>query len=122
MSDYEALALVGMHVEQLEAAFEFWLTISFGVLAAVYITRTSMTRQLKILLCVLYVSASLIAIFHTIGDMVQGSEYLEVVLRTSDAQIWDRMGGVLRMIVYLVGTVSVAVTIFRYDSSEKNNT
>ena len=116
MTEYEALALIGVHVDQIDAAFEFWLTISFGVLVAVHIARSSMARQLKFLLCALYVSSALIAIFHTIGDFTQAVEHMERVQLASSANYWNLMGGILRMIVYLVGTVSVSIAIFRYDT------
>ena len=115
MTEYEVLELMGMHVGQVDTAFEFWLTISFGVLVAVHIARSSMARQLKILLCFLYISASLIAIFHTIGDLAQALEYMESIEQKSPAQPWNELATILRIIVYIVGTGSVSIAIFRYD-------
>lgn len=116
MTEHEILELIGMHVNQVDTAFEFWLTITFGVLVAVHIARTSITRQLKLLLCFLYVSATLIAVFHTIGDLVQAVKYHELIGQESPAQFWNSLAASLRMIVYTVGTISVSIAIFRYDS------
>ena len=115
MTDYQVLELIGMHVSQVDTAFEFWLTISFGVLVALHIARSSITRQLKLLLCFLYLSATLIAVFHTVGDLLQAYQYMEMIQQESPANAWNGMGALLRMIVYTVGTVSVSVAIFRYD-------
>ena len=116
MSEYEVLELIGMHVSQVDTAFEFWLTISFGVLVAVHIARSSITRQLKFLLCFLYISASLIVVFHTIGDLIKAVEYGERIENESPAQLWNILGAMLRMVVYSVGTMSISIAIFRYDS------
>ena len=116
MTDYQVLELIGMHVSQVDTAFEFWLTISFGVLVALHIARLSITRQLKLLLCFLYLSATLIAVFHTVGDLLQAFEYIKLIEQESPAHLWNAMGGLLRMFVYAVGTASVSVAIFRYDS------
>ena len=66
------------------------------------------------LLCALYVSASSVAILLTIGDVMQIQSYAE--------QLADPLGGrspsaasdVIRLSVYVVGTDSVAITVFRY--------
>jgi hypothetical protein len=115
MTEHEVLELIGMHVSQVDKAFEFWLTISFGVLVALHIARSSITRQLKLLLCFLYVSATLIAVFHTVGDLLQAYQYMEMIRQDSPANAWNGMGALLRAIVYTVGTASVSVAIFRYD-------
>lgn len=116
MTEHEVLDLIGMHVGQVDTAFEFWLTISFGVLVALHIARSSITRQLKVLLCFLYVSATLIAVFHTVGDLLQAIEYMKLIEQESPAHPWNGMGALLRLIVFTVGTVSISVAIFRYDS------
>jgi hypothetical protein len=120
MTEYEALELVAMHVDQVDAAFEFWVTVSFGVLVAIHIARSSMARQLKFLRCALYIFASLIAIFHTVGDLIQALEHMQRIQHSTSATVWNGMGVVLRMIVYVAGTVSISVAIFRYDSWIKN--
>ena len=115
MTEHEVLDLIGMHVGQVDTAFEFWLTISFGVLVALHIARSSITRQLKVLLCFLYLSATLIAVFHTVGDLLQAYKYMELIEQESPAHPWNVMGALLRMTVFTVGTVSISVAIFRYD-------
>ena len=115
MTEHEVLDLIGMHVGQVDTAFEFWLTISFGVLVALHIARSSITRQLKVLLCFLYLSATLIAVFHTVGDLLQAYEYIKLIEQESPAHRWNVMGALLRMTVFTVGTVSISVAIFRYD-------
>jgi len=116
MTEHEVLDLIGMHVGQVDTAFEFWLTISFGVLVALHIARSSITRQLKVLLCFLYVSATLIAVFHTVGDLLQAFEYMKLIQQESPANPWNAMGALLRLIVFTVGTVSISFAIFRYDA------
>ncbi len=68
MSEAELHELMLISAEQIDASFEFWLTISFGVLVAVHVTKGAISLRLKILMCALYISASLIAILLTLGD------------------------------------------------------
>ena len=110
------LELVAMHIGQVDTSFQFWLTITFGVLVAIHIVGSAITRQLKLLLCFLYVSATLIFVFHTIGDLIQATIYNELVGKESPASLWNELGSLLRMLVYFLGTVSVSITIFRYDT------
>lgn len=42
MSESELYELIAMHVAQIDASFEFWLTISFAVLMAIHIAGNSM--------------------------------------------------------------------------------
>ena len=123
MTDREVqiMELVAMHVSQVDASFQFWLTISFGVLVAVHIAGGSITRQLKLLLCFLYISATLTLVFHTVGDLVQAEIYNRLIEKDSPAQLWNSLGSLLRMLVYLLGTISVSVAIFRYESWVQSN-
>ena len=114
MTEAELHSLIMMSADQIDSAFEFWLTISFGVVIAIHITRDSIGMHLRTLICALYVAASSVAVLLTIGDIMQIYSYAR--------QLSIPLGGIgpsgtsdiIRLVVYVVGTVSVATAIFRY--------
>ncbi len=53
MTEAELHELILISADQIDASFEFWLTISFGALVAVHVTKGAVRLPLKILLCAL---------------------------------------------------------------------
>ncbi len=119
MTEAELHELILISADQIDASFEFWLTVSFGVLVAVHVTKGAIGIRLKILLCALYVSASLIAILLTLGDKAQIAAYAEQ-LESFPSILVSASSDVIRMIVYVVSTVAISVAIFRYERCVKN--
>lgn len=115
MSESELHELIAMHVAQIDASFEFWLTISFAVLMAIHITGNSMKAALKRLLCCLYVAASLISIFLTLGDMIQAGEFVQQLDEPPSATPFNAIAQGSRLVLYVIGTIAISVAIFRYD-------
>jgi hypothetical protein len=124
MSEAEIRELLLMHVDQLDSAFEFWLTASFAVVIAIHMTRQALSHNIRILICMLYLSTSLVAILLTIGDVSQ------IVVFTQEIDPGGSLPGaisnfaalILRFVVYLVGTIAISIAIFRYHSWTKNPT
>ena len=121
MSEAEITEFLMMSTEQVDAAFEFWLTISFGVLIAVHITRSTTSKHLKIAMSVLYVTASMIIVLHTLGDFMQIAEYKRQIDKSFAGEIPNSIAGVLRLLLYILGTVGVAIAIFRYEHWIEND-
>lgn len=115
MSEPELYELIAMHVAQIDASFEFWLTISFAVLMAIHIAGNSMKAALKRLLCGLYLAASIISIFLTLGDMAQAGEFVRQLPELPTGTPWNTVGQVTRLALYFLGTIAVSLAIFRYD-------
>ena len=115
MTEAELHELILISAEQIDASFEFWLSISFGVLVAVHVTKGAIGLRLKILLCALYVSASLIATLLTIGDKAQIAAYAEQLENAFPGYFVSASSDVIRMMVYVVSTVSISIAIFRYE-------
>jgi hypothetical protein len=115
MTEAELYELLLISAEQIDASFEFWLTVSFAVLAAIYVTRGALDARLKILLCGLYVSASLISVLLTIGDVSQIAAFAEQLEGELPGRAFSATGDLVRYIVYFVGTVSISVAIFRLE-------
>ncbi len=115
MTEAELHELILISAEQIDASFEFWLTISFGVLVAVHVTKGAIGRRLKILLCILYISASFIAILLTLGDKAQIAGYARQLENPFPGYLVSAASDVIRLIVYFVSTVLISVAIFRYE-------
>ena len=118
MSEAEIRELLLMHVDQLDSAFEFWLTASFAVLIAIHMTKQALSHNIRILICMLYLSTSFVAILLTIGDVFQIIEFtIEIDPDGSiPGAIPNFIALILRFVVYVVGTVAISVAIFRYHS------
>ena len=106
--------IIMMHADQIDASFEFWLTVSFGVLIAIHVLKAALVPKIKMVLCGLYVSASLIAIIFTLTDLLQIVRLTAELSFELDGGPLNALGTLIRFLVYLVGTTSVAIAIFRY--------
>jgi hypothetical protein len=116
MDQLDVLQVAIGSVDQIDAAFEFWITISFGVMIAIHVLRGSIQWPMKVLICVLYFTASLIAIFSTVGDIAfvrSLQKYIE--LQDLGGQPWDAITTLLRFTLYTLGTITISIAIFRYD-------
>ena len=118
MIEVEIRELMLMHVDQLDSAFEFWLTASFAVLIAIHMTKQALSYKIRILICILYVSTSLVAVLLTIGDILQIIEFAEQLDPDGNVAgaIPNSLATILRFIVYLVSTIAISIAIFRYQS------
>ena len=114
MSEVELHQLIAMHVTQIDSAFEFWLTISFGVLMAIHIVGRTMLMPFKVLICILYVAASLISILMTIGDMAQAAEFVKSLDSNLPGTPFNAAAQIIRLCLYTLGTAIISIAIFRY--------
>lgn len=115
MTESELHELILISADQIDASFEFWLTISFGVLIAVHVTKGAIRLPLRILLCALYVSASCIAVLLTLGDVAQIGLYASQLQSDFPGRAVSASSDVIRMIVYAVSTIAISIAIFRYE-------
>ncbi len=115
MSDAELFELMIMTADQIDSSFEYWLTISFGVLIAVHFTRGSLATPVKVIICLMYIAASLLAISLTIGDMIQIVDFGNQLSEQPTASIANAIGSVIRMLLYVAGSACVSIAVFRYD-------
>jgi len=115
MTEAELHELILISAEQIDSSFEFWLTISFGVLIAVHVTKGAIGLRLKTLICALYVSTSAIAILLAIGDATQIAAYAEQLETSFPGYFVSASSDVIRIIVYVVSTVAISIAIFRYE-------
>jgi hypothetical protein len=120
MTEAELYELILISADQIDASFEFWLTVSFGVLVAIHVTRGTLGVRLKVLLCGLYVSASLISTLLNLGDVSQIRAYAEELEGELPGRAFSASADLIRFIVYFVGTLSISVAIFRLEHWIKN--
>jgi len=114
VTEAELHVLIMMAADQIDSAFEFWLTISFGVFIAIHITKDSIGTPLKILLCGLYLATSLMAVLLTVGDVLQIQGYAKQLIIPFEGRAPSMASDIIRLFVFLGGTVAVATAIFRY--------
>lgn len=121
MTESEIHQLIALHVGQIDAAFEFWITISFAVLMAIHIAGKAITMQLKVLICTLYLASSLVSVLLTLGDFAQTLDFLKQLEAVAPDKSYPRpnqpfnfAGMLIRLGLYFFATLSISVAIFRY--------
>ena len=99
---------------------EFWLVATFGVIVAIHATRESTIFRLKLMISFLYSALTVFALLDTIGSFMQ-IDYLFSLIENDlfdPAQLSNTpamLASVLRLALYLVGSVIVLIFIFKYD-------
>jgi len=116
MTDAELHELIMMSADQIDSAFEFWLTISFGVLIAVHVARGAFSSYIKLLMCGLYLAATAVAVLLTVGDIMQINGYAAESSVPLGGIEFSATSDLIRFAVYIIGSASVAVLIFKYES------
>jgi hypothetical protein len=115
MTDAELHELIMMSADQIDSAFEFWLTISFGVLIAIHVTRGAINSYIKLLMCGLYLAATSVAVLLMLGDLMQIGAYAQDLEFAIGGKVFSAASDYIRLLIYIVGSASVSVAIFRYE-------
>ena len=115
MTDAELHELLMMSADQIDSAFEFWLTISFGVLIAIHVTKGAISFYIKLLICGLYLATTSVAVLLMVGDLMQIGAYAQKMNFEIGGKALSAASDYIRLLVYIVGSVSVSVAIFRYE-------
>ena len=120
MNTADILQLVGGEIAQIDSGFEFWLVATFGVVVAIHAIRETILPRLKLMISLLYGALTLFALLETIGSLSQ-IEYLLSLIRDDQfdpeqlANLSAISSVILRLVIYVVGSISVLVFVFRYD-------
>ena len=115
MEAAEALELMAAEVSQIDAAFQFWLGSTFAVLVAVHSIRESITTRLKSIVVLLYVLLAMYSVVKSIGDYQQ-LIYLAEIASSKGYELpgdFTSIAGLIRFALYLVGTISTIIYIWR---------
>jgi hypothetical protein len=116
MTDAELHELIMMSADQIDSAFEFWLTISFGVLIAIHVTRGSITSYIRLLICGLYLATTSVAVLLMLGDLMQIGTYARELSIPLGGITLSAASDYVRLLVYIVGSTSVSLAIFKYEA------
>jgi len=111
LTNEELILLYDAVISNVNSQFQLWLTVTFAVIVAAHVGRTSLSRPLRYLAAVLYLSVSVLlltAVFYAsevgaaggINALVEGREGVTRVLY------------VLRPFVWMFGTVATLVFLF----------
>jgi hypothetical protein len=105
----ELVALVLTQRASIDLQFQFWLTITFGVIVAAFVAGPRLNYRLRILAAALYLLASAHLALRWMYDGAVGERWVAVLVsRGVDIGIpWIAV--YLRVILMLLGTVSALV-------------
>jgi len=115
MTEAELHELIMMSAYQMNSSFEFRLTITFGVLIAIHVTKGAIGSYIKFLMCGLYLAASSVAVLLSLGDWLQTNAYAQKLEFEMGGKALSIASDYIRPLVYAVRSSSVSIAIFRYE-------
>ena len=112
LNNEELILLWDAVFTQINSQFELWLTITFAVIIASYIAGHRLARSLQYLIAALYLSVSLLLLLMLVGAVLFAGEF-EAFGVLAQPDLWDWVVVFLRTGVWILGTITTVVFIFR---------
>jgi len=120
----DALELMAGEVSQIDAAFQFWLASTFAVIVAAHSIRETMTNRLKATITLLYVLLAIYSLTKSLGDFHQ-LMYLADFAATQGYELpteLNSIAGVIRFLLYFVGTIAAVIFVWSPGSNKGDAT
>jgi hypothetical protein len=114
MEAADALELMAIEVSQIDTAFQFWLGSTFAVIVAVHSVRENITTRLKLVVVFLYVLLAIYSMVKSVGDFQQLA-YLAEIASSQGFELpndFSAIAGMIRVALYLLGTISTVIYIW----------
>ncbi len=115
MSEIELAQYMLALLSEADAQFEFWLTVTSGVLVASFVAGDALSKRLRVLLALFYVWAS--AVFYTrygaVSTYLNGYEELAASYGAAVLAPTSMAAGVLRSSLWVVGTAVAVWVVLR---------
>jgi hypothetical protein len=124
MEAAEALELMAIEVSQIDTAFQFWLGSTFAVVVAIHTVRENITTRLKSIVVLLYVLLAMYSVIKSLGDFQQLT-YLAEIASSEGYELpndLSAIAGMIRVALYLLGTISTVVYIWLPGSNKRSVT
>ena len=112
LTNQELIQLYDVVTGSVNAQFELWVTITFAVIIASYLAGHRLARSLQYLIATLYTAVSALLYLMLLGAM-QFSQQLDLNLGASSESNVALSVVVLRIAVWILGTIATIVFIFK---------
>ena len=115
MPEIELFQLLLGVIAEIDAQFQFWLTVTFAVLVASYTAGSRLSRRLRAAMALFYLWATAVIVVRYLtaityyGDLARLAAELGVS-NTPETSLW---AGVLRMGLFFAGCVATVILVLR---------
>ena len=115
MPEIELAQLVLALLADVDAQFEFWLTVTFGVLVASFVAAERLSRRLRMLLAFFYVWASALFFVRYLAASAYLNSYVELAAQYEVSVLApiSPLAGRLRFTLWVVGGITTALLVVR---------
>ena len=120
LTNEELIQLYDVVTSSVSAQFELWVTITFAVIIASYLAGHRLARSLQYLIAVLYTAVSVLLFLMLLGA-VQFSQQFDLDLGASSDSSVVLAVVVLRVAVWILGSVATIVFIFKGHKGDDSN-
>ena len=120
LNSEELIQLFEVVTSSVNAQFELWLTITFAVIIASYLAGHRLAKALQYLIATLYFAVSVL-LFLMLLSAVQFSQQFDYPLGIAPESNLVVAIAVLRIAVWVLGTVATSVFIFKGHKNDSSN-
>ena len=120
LTNEELIQLYDVVTGSVNAQFELWLTITFAVIIASHIAGHRLAKSLQYLIATLYTAVSVLLYLMLLGAVQFSQQFDVIAAGTSSASDVAGPITVLRTAVWILGTISTIVFIFKGHKDDAN--
>ena len=115
MPEIELAQLMLALLAAVDAQFEFWLTVTFGVLVASFVAGARLSARLRWLLAFFYLWASVLFLTRYVAASVYLNSYVELAAQYEVPVLApiSPLAGRLRFALWVVGGLTTAILVVR---------
>jgi hypothetical protein len=113
LTNEEVIQLYDVVTGGVSAQFELWITITFAVIIASYIAGHRLAKSLQYLIATLYTAVSVLLFLMLLGAVQFSQQFDGLNLGISSGSNLAVAVAVLRIAVWILGTIATIVFIFK---------
>ena len=121
LTNEELIQLYDVVTSGISAQFELWITITFAVIIASYIAGHRLAKSLQYLIAALYTAVSVLLFLMLLGAVQFSLQFDRANLGISSGNNLALAVALLRIAVWILGTFSTIVFIFKGHKGDASN-
>lgn len=121
LTNEELIQLYDVVTSSVNAQFELWLTITFAVIIASYLAGHRLASSLQYLIATLYAAVSVLLFLMLLGAVQFSQQFDTLNLGASSESNVVLAIVVLRISVWILGTIATIVFIFKGHKDDTSN-
>lgn len=103
----ELVELTQMFKSSMDDQFQYWLTATFGVIVATFVAKNNLNKQLRVIVSVFYISASILFCLNYFQETANYLAYMEAA-RERGAVLGQPyvLAGTFRPFIFIAGAIT----------------